>query len=122
MPTSWQFFAVIQDRAERRVLLRCLFYAANVAFHGFSCSFDKTPQMSRLSSRSPSATIRSESGMNGLLLQPGRDEVGLRSPGPHRVTGWGGYLFFQSSGLFFPSLTNQQPLTRLPHAIGVRIF
>jgi len=36
-----------------------------------------------------SATVRSESGMNGLLLQPGRDEVeGLRSPGSHRVTGW----------------------------------
>ena len=35
-----------------------------------------------------SATVRSESGMNGLLLQPGRDEEGLRSPGSHRVTGW----------------------------------
>jgi hypothetical protein len=34
----------IQDRAERRVLLRCLFYAANVAFHGFSCSFGYTPR------------------------------------------------------------------------------
>jgi hypothetical protein len=36
----------------------------------------------------PSATIRSESGMKGSLLQPGRDEEGLRLPGSHRVTGW----------------------------------
>ena len=35
----------------------------------------------------PSATMRSESGMNGLLLQPGRDEEGFRAPGSHRVTG-----------------------------------
>jgi hypothetical protein len=34
-----------------------------------------------------SATMRSESGMKGLLVQPGRDE-GLCSPGSHRVTGW----------------------------------
>jgi len=35
----------------------------------------------------PSAAVRSESGMNGLLLQPGRDEEELCSPGSHRVTG-----------------------------------
>jgi hypothetical protein len=35
----------------------------------------------------PSATLRSEIGMNGSLLQPGRDEEGLRLPGSHRVTG-----------------------------------
>jgi hypothetical protein len=40
----------------------------------------------------PSATMRSESGMNGLLLQPGRDK-GLRSPGSHRVTGWAAISF-----------------------------
>jgi hypothetical protein len=41
----------------------------------------------------PSATVRSESGMNGLLLQPGRDEEGLCAPGSHRVTGWAAISF-----------------------------
>ena len=41
----------------------------------------------------PSATVRSESGMNGLLLQPDRDEEGLCSPGLHRVTGWAAISF-----------------------------
>ena len=41
----------------------------------------------------PSATARSETGMNGLLLQPGRDEDGLCSPGSHRVTGWAAISF-----------------------------
>jgi hypothetical protein len=36
----------------------------------------------------PSATVRSASGMTGLLLQPGLDGVGLYSPGLQRVTGW----------------------------------
>jgi len=31
--------------------------------------------------------------MSGLLLQPGRDEGGLRSPGSHRVTGWAAISF-----------------------------
>jgi hypothetical protein len=35
-----------------------------------------------------SAVIRSERGMNGLLLQPGREEEGLLCPGLHLVTGW----------------------------------
>ena len=35
-----------------------------------------------------SATIRSDTGMKGLLLQPGREEETSRSPGGHRVTGW----------------------------------
>jgi hypothetical protein len=34
----------------------------------------------------------------------------------------GGYLSFKSSGLFFPRLTDQYPLTRLPHAIRLRVF
>jgi hypothetical protein len=37
----------------------------------------------------------------------------------HRV---GGYLFFKSSGLLFPRLTNQHPLTRLPHRMRLRLF
>src|SRR3974390_2753916 len=41
----------------------------------------------------PSATVRSEIGINGLLLQPGRDEEGPRSPGSHRVTGWAAISF-----------------------------
>ena len=41
----------------------------------------------------PSAAVRSESGMNGFLLQPGRDEEGLCSPGLHRVTGWAAISF-----------------------------
>ena len=36
----------------------------------------------------PSATMRSETGMNGLLFHPGRDREGPLLPGPHRVTGW----------------------------------
>jgi hypothetical protein len=35
-----------------------------------------------------SAAARSASGMNGLLLQPGRDSDGPRSPGAQRVMGW----------------------------------
>jgi hypothetical protein len=35
----------------------------------------------------PSATICSERGMRRLLLQPGREEEGFRTPGSHRVTG-----------------------------------
>lgn len=35
----------------------------------------------------PSATICSERGMKGLLLQPGREEEGFGAPGSHRVTG-----------------------------------
>ena len=31
--------------------------------------------------------------MNGLPLQPGRDEEGLSSPGSHRVTGWAAISF-----------------------------
>ena len=31
--------------------------------------------------------------MNGLLLQPGRDDEGLRSPVSHRVTGWAAISF-----------------------------
>jgi len=34
----------------------------------------------------------------------------------------GGYLSFKSSGLLFPRLTDQHPLTRLPHAIRLRVF
>jgi hypothetical protein len=34
-----------------------------------------------------SAAICSERGMMGLLLQPGREEEGFRTPGSHRVTG-----------------------------------
>jgi hypothetical protein len=41
----------------------------------------------------PSATVRSESGMNGLLLQPGRDDEGLRLPVSHHVTGWAAISF-----------------------------
>lgn len=37
--------------------------------------------------RDPLGDYLLESGMKGLLLQPGRDEEGLRSPGSHRVTG-----------------------------------
>ena len=36
----------------------------------------------------PSATMRSETGMNGLLFHPGRDMEGPLLPGSHRVTGW----------------------------------
>jgi hypothetical protein len=35
-----------------------------------------------------SAAIRSERGMNGVLLQPGRKEERLLCPGLHLVTGW----------------------------------
>src|SRR4029450_11179442 len=51
----------------------------------------------------PSATIRSERGMSGLLLQPGREEwvTSARFAFCH---GMGGYLFFQSSGLLLPRL------------------
>jgi hypothetical protein len=41
----------------------------------------------------PSATIRAESGMNGLLFHPGRDEEGLLLPGSQRVTGWAAISF-----------------------------
>jgi hypothetical protein len=34
----------------------------------------------------------------------------------------GGNLSFQSSGLLFPRLTDQHPLTRLAHAIELRVF
>jgi hypothetical protein len=34
----------------------------------------------------------------------------------------GGYLSFKSSGFLFQRLTEQHPLTRLPHAIGLRVF
>jgi hypothetical protein len=34
-----------------------------------------------------SATTRSERGIIGLLLHPGREEIALRAPGSHRVTG-----------------------------------
>jgi hypothetical protein len=60
----------------------------------------------------PSATVRSESGMNGLLLQPGRDEEGLRSPGSHRVTGWAAISFSSraaSSSSVSPSSTRFPP-------------
>ena len=56
----------------------------------------------------PSAAVRSESGMNGLLLQPGRDDEGLCSPGLHRVTGWAAISFSSraaSSSLVSPSNT-----------------
>jgi hypothetical protein len=33
-----------------------------------------------------------------------------------------GYLFFKSSGLLFPRLTEQHPFTRLPHAMRSRVF
>ena len=36
----------------------------------------------------PSATARSETGMNGLLFHPGREIEGLLLPGSQRVTGW----------------------------------
>src|SRR5262249_61725485 len=60
----------------------------------------------------PSATMRSESGMNGLLLQPGRDEEGLRAPGSHRVTGWAAISFSSraaSSSSVSPSSTRLPP-------------
>src|SRR5262249_22788809 len=60
--------------------------------------------------------------MNGLLLQPGRNEEGLRAPGSHRVTGWSSYLFFKSSGFLCESLTEQHPFTGLPHMIRPRLF
>jgi len=41
----------------------------------------------------PSATARSLAGMIGLLLQPARDEDGLRAPGSHFVTGWAAISF-----------------------------
>ena len=69
----------------------------------------------------PSATIRSASGMNGLLLQPGRDEEGLCAPGSHRVTGWAAISFSSRAVLFFPRLTNQHPLSFGPR-IGSRRF
>jgi hypothetical protein len=34
----------------------------------------------------------------------------------------GSYLFFQSTGLFFPRLANQNPLTRLPYATRLHVF
>ena len=37
----------------------------------------------------------------------------------HRMSG---YLFFKSSGLLFPRLTEQHPFTRLPHAMRLRVF
>jgi hypothetical protein len=37
----------------------------------------------------------------------------------HRM---GSYLFFQSSGFFFPRLTNQNPLIRLLHATRSHVF
>jgi hypothetical protein len=40
-----------------------------------------------------SAAIRSERGMNGLLLQPGREEERLLCPGLHLVTGWAAISF-----------------------------
>jgi hypothetical protein len=46
--------------------------------------------------------------MNGLLLHPGRDEEGLRSPGSHRVTGWAAISFSSraaSSSSVSPSST-----------------
>src|SRR5919106_1698125 len=59
----------------------------------------------------PSATIRSESGMNGSLLQPGRDEEGLRTPGSHRVMGWAAISFFSRAA----SSSRVSPInTRLP--------
>ena len=36
----------------------------------------------------PSATMRSDTGMNGLLFHPGREMEGLLLPGSQRVTGW----------------------------------
>lgn len=56
----------------------------------------------------PSATVRSESGMNGLLPQPGRDEEGLYLPGSHRVTVWAAISFSSravSSSRVSPSKT-----------------
>lgn len=67
----------------------------------------------------PSTTIRSESGMKGSLLQPGRDGAGLRLPGSHRRMG--SDLPFKARGLLFPRLTNQHPLTRPPYAIKLRV-
>jgi hypothetical protein len=37
----------------------------------------------------------------------------------HRMSG---YLFFKSSGLLFPRLTEQHPFTRLPQAMRLRVF
>src|SRR5262249_60138157 len=49
--------------------------------------------------------------MNGLLLQPGRDEEGLRSPDSQRVTGWAAISFSSRAA---SSSTVSPSSTRLP--------
>ena len=59
--------------------------------------------------------------MNGLLLQPGRDEEGLHSPGSHRVIGCAA-ISLSSRAASSSHVTEQHPFTRLPHAMRLRVF